>query len=174
MLSSTTEFDLDRTRDLKGRGHQPWVRRVGLLLMGVIVVLALLGRFGQTEQSHAAASPSAKLEVLIPGTLRGGLLWRARIIVHARQKIAAPVLVLGPGYVRGMQLNTIEPSPTSETSRAAGLAFSYPTLEAGQSLTVYLQLQVDPTVIGAQDLSVGLEGANIDPVRVPASTRVLP
>lgn len=171
---STTAFDLGRTRDLTGRSRHQWYRRAGLAVMGAVVVAALLGTFGQRDHTQTASGPAGSLELMKPAMLRGGLLWRARIVVRATEKIAAPQLVLGSGFVRGMQLNTIEPSPTSEGSRGSGLAFTYPTLNAGDSLTIYLQLQSDPTIVGAQNTSVSLEGANIAPIRLSSSTRVLP
>lgn len=173
-MSAAPTFNRDRFLELAGRRAHPWVRRFGLTVMLAIVIVALTGALGQTERTDVAEGSAARLELRTPSTLRSGLLWRARVVVHARQKLAAPQLVLGSGYVDGMQLNTIEPAPIGETSRDGKLAFTFPTLDAGDNLTLYLQLQTDPTVYGKQDLSVGLESANSTPVRIQTSTRVLP
>lgn len=180
MEASTTQFDLGRVRDLEGRRGHAWYRRIALAVMAAIVVAALAGVFGQTQSSRAADGPAASLRVQMPKTVRGGLMVPVRIAVRAKQKIIAPTLVLGPGFIEGMQLNSLEPAATSEASRPpnadgdAAFALTYPTLEAGDTLTVYVQLQVDPTTIGRQDVSVGLEGGNARPVRSPATLRVLP
>lgn len=170
----TAPGDAARTRDLRGRRHHPWVRRVVLVLMTVLVVVALTGRFGQSERVLSVSRPDAEIRLRVPTALRGGLLWRAKITVTARTRIVDPELILGPGYVAGMQLNTIAPNATDEDSRGDSLALTYPTLDAGDKLTVYLQLQVDPTTSGRQDLSVSLDGEGLRdaPIRLPAHLTV--
>lgn len=174
MATSTLDFDLGRTRDLAGRRAHVWNRRIVLLLMAAFLAAGLAGVFGQVRTTRSAASPAATVTAKLPQAVRGGLYWPAEITIRARQRIAAPVIVLGSGFVRGMQLNTIEPSPTSEASRHGGLAFSFPTLQAGDSLTLNLQLQVNPTTVGEQDVGVRVEGANVAPIRLPASLTVYP
>lgn len=172
---STKPADLDRVRDLRGRRIHPWIRRVVLVAMTALVVVALAERFGQTE--HVLSAPphdAAKLELRAPEALRSGLLWRARITVTARTRIEDPELILGPGWVAGMQLNTIAPNATEEASRGDRLVLTYPTLRAGDQLVVHLQLQVNPTTSGRQDLSVALEGDGVGPtpVLLPAHVTV--
>lgn len=180
MQTTTAPTDLARERDLAGRRWQTWVRRGILALMAVFVGFALAGAFGQRTTVQTASGAAAEVRVRSATTLRGGVFSPVRIEVIARRKIAAPQLVLGPGFIDGLHLNSIEPAPLSETSRPrdeqgrAPLAFTYPTLEAGDELTVYLQTQVNPTTVGRQDMSVSLEGANVEPVRVPATLTVLP
>lgn len=175
--SDPTALDLERTRDLRGRAFHPWFRRVLVVAMAAIVLFAAGGGIGQPQHRSGAATPAARLDVHGPRTLRGGLLWPARVVVHARERLVEPQVVLGSGYVRGMQLNTLEPAPSDEAAHGASLALTYPTIEAGGRLTVYLQLQVNPDTVGRQDLSVVLRPGGDDPqppVRVPASAVVLP
>ena len=180
MSASTTQFDLGRTRDLAGRTSHPWFRRAALAVMAVFVIAALTGQFGQSPQTRVARGDAATLTVKMPERLRGGLMWPARIEVRARENMSAPTIVLGSGFIRGMQMNSIEPSPVSETTRPptvadpAALAFTFPSMDAGDVLTLYLQLQVNPTTVGRQDASVSLEAPGIDPVRSPATLTVLP
>lgn len=172
--ASTIAFDLGRVRDLAGRSWHPWGRRLILLAMLAFVLVGLAGVFGQVQRTRVTDGPVAKLTVRTPEALRGGLYWPAEIRVKAHRRITAPVLVLGAGYIRGMQLNTVEPAPVSEASRGGRLAFTYPTLEPGDDLVVRFQLQVNPTTVGEQDLGVRLESADTKPVDLPASARVLP
>lgn len=171
---STTPDDLGRIRDLRGRRFHPWARRAVLVAMTVLIVLALTGRFGQTEHvTSAPPHPAAKLELRAPQALRSGLLWRARITITARTRIKEPQLILAPGWVSGMQLNTVAPNATEEDSRHERLVLTYPTIDAGEQLVVHLQLQVNPTTSGRQDLSVALEGDGVStPVLLPAHVTV--
>ena len=166
-------LDPARIRNLEGRRAYPWIRRALLGLLAVPVVLGLTGALGQETVTRSAASPRARLELDAPRVLRGGLLWRARITVRALETIRHPRLILGSGYVDGMQMNTIEPSPAGESSRGPRLVFSYDTLDAGDELVVYLQFQVDPTTTGRQDATVALDDATEPLARVEHAITVL-
>jgi hypothetical protein len=167
-------LDLARARDLQGRAQHPWVRRVLLALIAVPVVLGAAGALGQPTVTRSAASPRAQLALNAPKVLRGGLMWRARITIRARDAIDHPRLVLGRGYINGMQLNTIEPSPTGESGRGPRLVLSYDKLAAGDELVVYMQFQVDPTTAGRQDATVELDDETRPLTRIAHTIRVLP
>jgi hypothetical protein len=82
--------------------------------------------------------------------------------------------VLGSGFVEGMQLNTVEPSPVSEAGRGPRVVLSYAALRPGDELVVYLQLQVNPTTVGEQDTSVELDDQAAPVARIAQTTTVLP
>lgn len=166
--------DLGRLRDLRGRRTHPWVRRAVLALLGVVVMLAVAGAFGQPTRTLADRGAGADLRVDVPDVLRGGLLWRARIAVRATRTIEHPRLILGHGFFEGMQVNTIEPAPASEANRGRQVVLSYDALKAGDELVVYLQLQVNPTTVGDQDTSVQLDDETDRLARIPHVTSVLP
>ncbi len=168
------QLDLERMRDLRGRQSHPWVRRGALALLSVPVVLALAGMIGQPTRNLEASEAGARLQVAVPDALRGGLLWRARISVRANRTIEHPRIVLGAGFMEGMQVNTIEPSPAGEASRGPNVVLSYDKLDVGDELVVYLQLQVNPTTVGNQDTSVELDDETQLLARVAHTTRVLP
>jgi hypothetical protein len=174
MTGLDERLDLGRLRDLRGRRAHPWIRRALLALLGVVVVLAVAGAIGQPTRTVADSSAGAKLRVEVPDVLRGGLLWRTRIAVHANRTIEHPRLILGAGFFEGMQVNTIEPAAASEANRGARVVLSYDKLSAGDDLVVYLQLQVNPTTVGDQDTSVQLDDATDRLVRVAHVTSVLP
>lgn len=174
MTGLDERLDLERMRDLRGRSKQPWIRRGLLALLGVPVLLALTGAIGQPTQKLRAAGPAAELQVEVPDALRGGLLWRVRIAVRARRTIEHPRIILGPGFFEGMQVNTIEPSPVGEASRGPHVVLSYDALAPGDELVVYLQLQVNPTTVGKQDMSVQLDDEADPLARVRHVSTVLP
>jgi hypothetical protein len=166
-------LDLARVRDLEGRRGYPWVRRALLVLLAVPVVLGLSGALGQETITRSASSPQARLVLDAPSVLRGGLMWRAQITVRALRTIRHPRIILGPGYVDGMQMNTIEPSPAGEANRGPRLVFSYDQLSPGDELVVYLQFQVNPTTSGGQDATVALDDATTPLARVEHTITVL-
>jgi hypothetical protein len=166
-------LDLARLRDLEGRRGYAWIRRGLVVLLAVPVVLGLSGALGQETITRSTSSPQARLELDAPRVLRGGLMWRAQITVRARRTIRHPRLILGAGYVAGMQLNTIEPSPASEANRGPRLVFSYDKLSPGDELVVYLQLQVNPTTSGGQDATVALDDETRPLARVEHTITVL-
>jgi hypothetical protein len=71
-------------------------------------------------------------------------------------------------------MNTVEPSPTGESSRGPQLVFSYDKLSAGDELVVYLQFQTNPTTVGGQDATVALDDATTPLARVDHTITVLP
>lgn len=174
MTDIEDRHDLGRMRDLRGRGWHPWVRRTLLAVIAVGLALALTGTIGQPTQTLQAAGAGARLQVKLSDVLRGGLMWRCRVAVRATRTIKHPRIILGPGFLEGMQLNTIEPSPMSEASRGPHVVLSYDQLDAGDELVVYLQLQVNPTTVGNQDTTVELDDESSQIARVAHTTTVLP
>jgi hypothetical protein len=149
---------LDRSLDLelKGRGHHTLYRRLGLAVLASIVIAALLGVFGQESTTTIAAGSKAVLSVDAPPHLRGGLYFQARLEVQAKRRVAHPKLVLSSGWLDGMTLNTVEPSPLSENSGEDGLSMSFEALPAGQRLIVWTDWQVNPTNVGRRSQDVAL------------------
>lgn len=140
-----TELRLDRHRDLQGRGHEHWGRRVVTASLFVFVLLAAANVFGQRPSSAEAAGPAARLAVSTPSTLRGGLIFQTRIDISARQEISHPTLVLGGGWFDSMTLNSVQPGPAAQAARGDAVTLTYPKLVAGGRMTVWLEWSVNPT-----------------------------
>lgn len=117
-------------------------------MLALVVIAALIGVFGQVSTTTVAAGDRATLSVEAPPHLRGGLLFQARFEIQARQAIAHPKLLLSPGWLEGMTLNTVAPTPPLESSSSEGLAMTFDPLEAGQTLIVWTEWQVNPTTVG--------------------------
>ena len=79
----------------------------------------------------------ATLTVSAPERVRGGLPFAGRFDVKARSDIADARLVLHEGWLEGMSVNTIEPSPVSETSRNGRLQLDLGRLAAGDTHRLY-------------------------------------
>jgi hypothetical protein len=165
---------LAHDRDLEGRGWQIWARRALMLIPVAIVLAALFNLFGQTRTVATSASSIASLEVVAPEHLRGGLLFEGRFDIHARQDIADARLVLDQGWLEGMSVNTIEPSPASETSRDGRLQLDLGHLAAGDTYRLYMQFQVLPTNIGRRSADVTLMDGTTRLLTIDREVTVLP
>lgn len=169
-------MSLDRARDLelRGRGRDAQLRRLGLAVLGLVVVAALLDLFGQGSTSTVAAGERATLSVEAPARLRGGLLFQARFQIEARRRLTHPRLVLSPGWLEAMTLNTIVPSPLSEDSSSDGFSMTFEALPAGRTLTVWTDWQVNPTNVGEHDEDVALFDGSTPIASLQRSLTVFP
>jgi hypothetical protein len=146
-----------RNRDLEGRQHDIWIRRAVFLLIVAVPVLALANVFGQRPGSRTLVSPAASLKVHAPSHLRGGLLYEARFHITARKELDKATLVLGSGWLEGMTLNTLEPSPVNEASDNGRLSLELGHIPQGESYLLFAQFQVNPTNVGRRTQTVELK-----------------
>jgi len=170
----TESLDLDRARDLNGRGRYLWLRRVLLCALAVVPVLALLNVFGQDSSNATATSPTASITVHSPERVRGGLLYEARFTIKAIQDIKQLTLVLSDGWAQGLTINTIEPSPSNETSDNGALSFQLGELKAGGVFVLHMEFQVNPTTVGSRKQEVEVDDGNAPVVSLTRNFAVLP
>jgi hypothetical protein len=147
---------VSRDRDLAGRRNEVWVRRGVLGVLGVISVLGLLNVFGQRATTSEAAAQPASLEVHAPTRVRSGVLYSARFTVRAAETLDDAALILDSSWVEGMQVNTIEPSPVSETSQNGSLRFELGKIEGRRQYKFFMSFQVNPTTVGHRHTDVQL------------------
>jgi hypothetical protein len=166
---------LDATRhrdDPSARGV--WVRRAILTVLLVFVLIGAFGVFGQPAQVSRAEGPAATLEVSAPTALRGGLLFMGLFDVVARDTVKEPTLVLGPGWLDDITVNTIEPSPLEENSRNRRLELTFPKVEKGDHLRIWMEFQVNPTAIGSGNQDVTLRDGSTPLMHVRRTVRIYP
>ncbi len=155
-MSVPEGLTLEHHRDLQGRERRPHVRQVLLALLALVLVAGLLNVFGQRPEDSAATVPEARFDVSAPTALRGGLFFQARFRVAAEQEIENATLVLDEGWIEGITLNTLAPSPLGEASRDGRLALDLGRVPAGDEHVLYLQFQVNPTTVGRRSQDVEL------------------
>ena len=133
-----------------------WARRAFFALVTIVLLLGLANSFGQSPTGSQVDSPAALLEVSAPVDVRGGLYFQGRYRITAHEEIEKATLVLASGWLESMHINTIEPSPVGEASRDGDLALDFGHVAAGDSITVYLQFQVNPSNVGRRSQDVRL------------------
>jgi hypothetical protein len=165
---------LEKHRDLVARRHEAWIRRGLLALLGAVPVIALFNVFGQRPETSTAVAPAAKLSVYAPTSLRGGLLFEARFHVDALRELKDARLELDPGWLEGMQVNTIEPSPLGEASNDGRLSLDLGHIPAGQKYLLFMQFQVDPTNVGHRSRDVWLYDGDRELLTVHDKVTIFP
>jgi hypothetical protein len=136
---------LTRHRDLVGIRRHPWPRDLILAAIAVFSLLGLFDVFGQRPGTSSVSTSAAHFEVYAPTALRGGLLFSARFRIVARRDVKNATLVLDSGWVEGMAVNTIEPSPLGQASRDGKLTLQLGHIPAGHTYALWMQFQVNPT-----------------------------
>jgi hypothetical protein len=167
------QLDVGRHRDASGR-RELAARWVVLGLLTALVTIALLNGFGQRSGTVSAVGDDASLEIRAPARVRGGLFYQGRFTIESRGAIERPVLVLEPGWLDGITVNTIEPAPADEASRDGDLALTFGPLAAGDRLVVYMEFQVNPTTVGRRSADVRLLDGETPLVSVERTVTIFP
>lgn len=166
--------DIEREPRRRFGRDAPWLRRAVLVLFAVGVVAVLAGAIGQVPSSSQAGGVVARMTLSAPDTVRGGLLFQARATIHARAPIRRPQLVLQRGWLEGMQISSIEPQPAAESGSGSEVALSYDALDAGDSMTVWMQFQADPTSVGTRPAGIQLSDGTTPLATIHHDLTVLP
>lgn len=132
------------------------LRRVILVLLALVILVALLNVVGQRSTTSTALGPAATLTVKAPERLRGGLIFEGRFEMSAQSRIGHPRLLLASGWTEGMTLNTSEPAPRDETSHGDRLELDFAPIPAGTTFTYWSQWSVNPVNVGRRSQDVVL------------------
>ena len=149
------ELTLAHNRDREGKRELPY-RRAGVVLLGIFLAVGLANGFGQRPKTSVAGVPDASLKVYAPNRVRAGLYYEARFTIHALREVKDASLVLSSGWLEGITLNTVEPSPVGESSRDGSPAFDLGHIPAGDKYILFLHFQVNPTNVGRREQNVDL------------------
>jgi hypothetical protein len=174
VASTPEQLTLARHRDLGGREHRPWLRRTLLSALSLFLLLGLLNVFGQRPDTHTASADGVELEVYSPTKLRGGLFFMSRFTIRAEREVEAATLVLDPGWLEGITLNTVEPAPVGEANRDGRLAFELGRIRAGTKYVFFLHFQVNPTNVGHRSQDVELLDGETSLLEIDRAVTVFP
>jgi len=155
-VAAPQTLTLKTHRDRQHWWQSVWIRRVLLLFPLALIVLALANVFGQHMTAAGTTAPAASLTVVAPAHARSGLVYAARFRIDARRSLKNATLVLGPGWADGYTVNGQAPQPLTQGSSDGQLVYGFGHIPAGQHLTFWLSLQVNPTTVGHHDQTVAL------------------
>jgi hypothetical protein len=165
---------LKRDRDLEGRAWEIWVRRSLFALVTLFALLGLLNLFGQHPQTSTKSAAGASLKLFAPSRVRSGVIYQARFHITAQRDLRQATLVLSPGWLESMTVNTIEPSPVNEASDNGALTLDLGQIPAGNSHLLFMQFQTNPTNAGRRDASVELRDGERTLFRIHRTITVFP
>jgi hypothetical protein len=165
---------LSRHRDLEGREKRPVVRWVFLAAIAIFLVLGLGNAFGQRPHTDTASAGGVELEVYSPRHLRSGLYFMTRFTIRTTKEIEHATLVLDPGWLEGMTLNTLEPAPVGEANRDGKLALDLGRVRPGSKHVFFLHFQVNPTNVGRRSQDVELQDDTTPLLHIDRTVTVYP
>jgi hypothetical protein len=167
-------LDESRHARMEGRDRHPWYRRALFGLVCLLPLFALLNFFGQHPSESSASGADATLRMSAPKRLRGGLLFQTRFEVKANRTLEHPQLVLSPGFFEELTENSVAPNPVAESSSNGRVTLSYGPLNAGQTLTVWVDYQVNPINVGRRTANVQLNDGPRPIARINRKITFLP
>lgn len=131
--------------NIRSRGWHRHANPAALILLTLLLGAALLGLFGgHPNPVQVIETPEARVTLNFPRTLRNGEFFEMRANVVAKRPIGDAVLAISTDYWRDLTVNTMIPAATEEKSSAGEYRFSWGPLEAGETLTVKIDGQVNP------------------------------
>jgi hypothetical protein len=174
MAVAPDQLTLSRHRDLEGRAHRPFVRWALLALVGVLVLLGLANTFGQQPQTDTVSADGVELEVYSPQRVRSGLFFMSRFTIRAERDVKSATLVLDPGWLEGITLNSLVPAPVGEANRDGKIALDLGHVPAGTEHVFFLHFQVNPTEIGRRSQDVALYDGETPLLEVDRTVTIFP
>ena len=165
---------LRRDRDLEPRQNDIWVRRGLFGLVCIVPLLALANLFGQRPETSIGTVSAARFSISAPSRVRGGLLYQARFRITAKKKLDQAALVLDRGWLDGMTINTMEPSPVSQASENGKLGLDLGPIPAGKSYVLFVDFQVNPVNVGRRDQTVTLYDGNRSLITLHRTITIFP
>jgi hypothetical protein len=175
---STVKALLEQQRDLDGQLRQLRRRRLGrrvaLVLLGLIVLAAVAGLFGQRTRHVAATAGGYALAVRYPSVVRDGPPTSLEISIQRASGFDGSVEVaIDAAYLSAFEQPDVSPRPEAERSVGDLVVWSFSQPE-GDQLTVQLEAQMSSQVHFGQHGHIGIREHGATVVEVGFTTWVWP
>ena len=148
---------------------------IAFLLLGGLICLALLGfAGGQRSPWTSVDFGPVTLSVKTPTLIRNGEFFETDIRIAADERLEDATLAIDADLWRDMTINTMIPAPAEESFEAGEMRFSYGVLEAGRSLRVKIDGQINPPLFAGNKGSIAVYDGERLIGRQAIAIRVLP
>lgn len=125
---------------------------ISILLLGGILLAAWLGvTGGQPSPPRMADFGDARLIVKTPTTIRNGEFFETDITLTAKAPIEDAVIAVTPALWHDMTVNTMIPAAVEESFEDSRFRFAYGPLDAGESLHVKIDGQINPPLFAGTE-----------------------
>jgi hypothetical protein len=122
---------------------------LSLLVLGSLMAAAALGAFGgEGLDTTAVDGAGARLVVEAPDTLRNGEFYEMRVYVTPSRPVGDLVLSVDAGLWRQTTQNSMLPAAAEEGFEDGAFHFSYGAAEAGRTILVKMDFQLNPSLLG--------------------------
>lgn len=159
-------------------GARIWDRHaspISILILGAILLAAGLGLTGgQPSPPRTAQFGEAQLTIKTPVTIRNGEFFETDITVVATAPLGDVTIAVSPSLWRDMTVNTMIPAPSEEKFEKGHFRFAYGPLNAGETLRVKIDGQINPPLFAGTSGEIGLFDGDRRIGSMPLQIRVLP
>ncbi|HEX7061815.1 MAG TPA: hypothetical protein VF200_07570 [Woeseiaceae bacterium] len=173
-MSDLTRPDGIESRHVHAGGTRLHAWPIGLVLFGLVLVVAGLGVFGARAAVSGAAA-GVRLSVEGPKRIRSGEMFEMLFTVETERAIRDAVLTVDPAIWKDVTVNTFMPQPADERFEDGAFAFHFGALSPGSRLLVKVDGQINPIYPpGPRDGTITLVDGAATLVSVDYSIKVFP
>ena len=148
---------------------------ISILILGAILLAALLGfTGGQPTPPKSVDFGDVHLVVKTPTTIRNGEFFETDIILTAHVAIEDAVVAVSPALWHDMTVNTMIPAPADESFKNGMFHFSYGPLDAGDSVHVKIDGQINPPLFAGTRGEIAVFDGSRRIGAMPLRIKVLP
>ena len=146
---------------------------LGLVLFGLIFVVALLGILGH-ERTWIATAGGARLEIHAPEVIRNGEFFEMRIRVEAEESLSELVIGVEDAVWEDITVNTMIPAASEEENADGETRFTFSELAAGSEFLFKIDAQVNPDILGGNGGRIAVYDGEEEIVATDITIAVLP
>lgn len=148
---------------------------ISILILGGLLLAAFLGfTGGQPSPPRTLDFGDARLVVKTPTTIRNGEFFETDLTVTAQAPIGDAVIAVSPALWQDMTVNTMIPAPAEESFGDGLFRFSYGPLDAGDSVHVKIDGQINPPLFAGTGGEIAVFDGSRRIGAMPLRIKVLP
>lgn len=148
---------------------------ISILILGGLLLAAGFGLLGgQPSPPRTVDFGAARLVVKTPTIIRNGEFFETDLTLTARAPIKDAVIAVSPALWRDMTVNTMIPAPAEESFENGQFHFSYGPLDAGDSVHVKIDGQINPPLFAGTRGEISVFDGSRRIGAMPLRIKVLP